>query len=424
MSPKFSKQRIERSRRRSLLVLGAVLVFLWLALLHPVLLRFRLLVQDFHSLLAVGAFFVANTAKPVATVTSGALEQHQVLASHVESTLTTGETVPIPDQQDARRISPQRSTLASDSTKDEYFDLNRFTHDFYEYEQGQKSITVRNRLKDNISFWRTIGASGFILDVIGNGYKLPLIKTPSITFCCNNRSAISNADFVSEAIQDLLDRALIEICNYSPLVVNPLTVSVQHCGKKRLILDLRVVNKHLWKQKVKFEDIRIALSYLEKGFYQIKFDLTSAYHFIEIYKPHTEFLGFSWPDKSGNIIYYKFLVLPFGISTACYLFTKLMRPLINKWRGEGKLVTMFLDDGYGCAKDFENTALLSQEVKSDLLLSGFIPNFSKCIWVPVQLLEFLGILLDSMHNRIYIPDRRVEKVLSTIENIFSSLKGH
>ena len=250
-------------------------------------------------------FFVANTAKPVATVTSGALEQHQVLASHVESTLTTGETVPIPDQQDARRISPQRSTLASDSTKDEYFDLNRFTHDIYEYEQGQKSIIVRNRLKDNISLWRTIGASDFILDVIGNGYKLPLITTPSITFCCNNRSAILNADFVSEAIQDLLDRALIEKCNYSPLVVNPLTVSVQHCGKKRLILDLRVVNKHLWKQKVRFEDIRIAFSYLEKGFYQIKFDLTSAYHFVEIYKPHTEFLGFSWPDKSGNIIYYK-----------------------------------------------------------------------------------------------------------------------
>ena len=157
------------------------------------------------------------------------------------------------------------------------------------------------------------------------------------------------------------------------------TVSVQQCGKKRLILDLRVVNKHLWKQKVRFEDIKVALSYLEKGFYQIKFDLTSAYHFVDIYKPHTEYLGFSWSDKSGNIIYYKFLVLPFGISSACYSFTKLTRPLINKWRGEGKLVTMFLDDGYGCAKDFENTALLSQEVKSDLLLSGFIPNISKCI---------------------------------------------
>ena len=75
--------------------------------------------------------------------------------------------------------------------KDEYeFDSELFTHDYYEYEQGQKHILVRGRLKPNINFWRDIGASDFILDAIVNGYKVPLYSLPPQSFSyhskCNN----------------------------------------------------------------------------------------------------------------------------------------------------------------------------------------------------------------------------------------------
>ena len=33
-------------------------------------------------------------------------------------------------------------------------------------------------------------------------------------------------------------------------VINPLSVSIQSCGKKRLILDFRYVNQHVFKQKL------------------------------------------------------------------------------------------------------------------------------------------------------------------------------
>ena len=252
--------------------------------------------------------------------------------------------------------------------KDEYYDFDRFTHDFYEYEQGQKSIIVKGRLKKHVSFWRSINAGEYILDIIENGYKIPLLNKPNRIYCKNNRSSLLESEFVSEAIQDLLDRALIEKCSSPPFIVNPLTVAVHNSGKKRLILDLREVNKYLWKQPVKYEDIKVALAYLQKGYYQIKFDLTSAYHFIEIFKPHTDYLGFSWIDKNGQVQYYKFLVLPFGLSSACYVFTKLTRPLVKKWRGEGKLVLMFLDDGFGCASSYDKTLNIGMQIKDDLLL--------------------------------------------------------
>ena len=47
----------------------------------------------------------------------------------------------------------------------------------------------------------------------------------------------------------------------------------------------------------------------------------------------------------GVANYFVFAVLPFGLSTACYLFTKLLRPLIRYWRGQGLKAILYLDDG-------------------------------------------------------------------------------
>lgn len=51
---------------------------------------------------------------------------------------------------------------------------------FFEYEQGRSStIVVAGRLKSHIivQFWRSIGASQFILDVIEHGYCIPFHST-------------------------------------------------------------------------------------------------------------------------------------------------------------------------------------------------------------------------------------------------------
>jgi hypothetical protein len=62
---------------------------------------------------------------------------------------------------------------------------------------------------------------------------------------------------------------------------------------KRLILDLRTVNEHLWKQGVKFEDMLTARQHIKLKSSMFAFDIHSAYHHVNIYEPHTEYLGFS-----------------------------------------------------------------------------------------------------------------------------------
>jgi hypothetical protein len=54
------------------------------------------------------------------------------------------------------------------------------------------------------------------------------------------------------------------------------------------------------------------------------FYINLAFHHVAIYEPHTEFLGFSWTVK-GCITFLLVIALPFGLSTACTLFTKLAR---------------------------------------------------------------------------------------------------
>ena len=53
-----------------------------------------------------------------------------------------------------------------------------------------------------------------------------------------------------------------------------------------------------------------------------------------------------------------------------------------------------------------------------------MPNATKCVWVPVQMLEFLGVMLDSLRGVIYIPNRRLDKALNTIVEIISVMKVH
>ena len=48
-------------------------------------------------------------------------------------------------------------------------------------------------------------------------------------------------------------------------------MSIQPCGKKRLILDLRDVKKSLIKQSVKYEDWEIAMVYFAKDAYMFFF---------------------------------------------------------------------------------------------------------------------------------------------------------
>ena len=52
---------------------------------------------------------------------------------------------------------------------------------------------------------------------------------------------------------------------------------------------------------------------------------------MDIFAEHQTYLGFSW-RFNGVSRYFTFAVLPFGLSSACFCFTKLLRPLVKRSR--------------------------------------------------------------------------------------------
>lgn len=141
-------------------------------------------------------------------------------ASRVDRSVTSGGRAPPPEG--SKRALRPGSTDATEASppvtesavfKDEYYiheQNDRFTNDYFIYEQGQKDIIVKNRLKEHIQFWKNIGANQFIIDSIEHGYKIPFYSLPESVLLKNNKSACDNREFVRKAITDLLDRDLVE----------------------------------------------------------------------------------------------------------------------------------------------------------------------------------------------------------------------
>lgn len=297
--------------------------------------------------------------------------------------------------------------------KDKYFNIENS----YEYESllPQATPNVVGRLKSRLAQWELMGASDFILDTLRTGYKLPLIDTPPPRDFKNNKSALRNRDFVDSAIDELLQSGRILKLDSPPKIVNPLSVS-ENGAKKRLILDLRYVNLHLWKQRIKFEDFKTFNNFVKKGAYMFHFDFRSGYHHIDIFPEHWTFLGFSW-TKNGITSYYCFIVLPFGLSTAPYIFTKVCRVLVKFWRSNGIKIVLFIDDGIGVENTFSQCKLVSTFVKNSIDLSGFLANEEKSNWGPIQVVTWLGLVIDTHRFVLRITDKRTSKVLDKINRM-------
>ncbi|CAC5360929.1 unnamed protein product [Mytilus coruscus] len=276
------------------------------------------------------------------------------------------------------------------------YEFDIFLTQIYYFEKISHNFTsftgVKGRLAKHVKFWEHIGANSFVIDTISNGYVIPFIDPPVKMFFKNNKSALMNESFVNQTVSELVSTGCVVEVPFQPHVVNPLSVAIQKSCKKRLILDLSVLNKSIKKDKIKFEDWKIAVQYFQKDSYMYKFDLSSGYFHLDICPQQQTFLGFSWNNR-----FYCFTVLVFGICTGPYIFTKCLRPMVKYWCENGKDVVLYLDDGFEDA--------------------GFLINEGKSIFSPVQSLEWLGIVWNACEFSLVIPDRRVDDLRVSLVSV-------
>ncbi len=132
------------------------------------------------------------------------------------------------------------------------------------------------------------------------------------------------------------------------------------------------------------------------------FDFHKAFYHVDIDKDFQKFFGFSFIYK-GQVYYGYHTIAPFGLSTLPWLFTKLMKPWVKKWRAAGLHIFLYLDDGLGICRSLVEARFFSDLVRRDLQEAGVLEQTLKCHGDPVKALEWLSLLIDLVSRILVIP---------------------
>ena len=75
----------------------------------------------------------------------------------------------------------------------------------------------------------------------------------------------------------------------------------------------------------------------------------------------------------GSCKFFKYTVLPFGLSVGPFMFTKIQKALTKHPRRQGICIFTYLDDGAGANSDFPEAQRISDMVRVDVRQAGLWP---------------------------------------------------
>ena len=180
-------------------------------------------------------------------------------------------------------------------------------------------------------------------------------------------------------------------------------------GGHRLIIDLSLLNNFVVKTSFRMEDRNTITSLISPNDFMVSIDLCNAFHSISLHPSSKNLVVFEFENQR-----YNFNVIPFGLTSAPRVFTKVLRPAIAYLRSRGIKISAYLDDIFICNSSFDST-LSDLNFSLSLLESlGFSVNKSKSVFVPTQRLLHLGYIFDSKISCLCLPEVKLVKIKSLI----------
>ncbi|KAL7294054.1 hypothetical protein TKK_0012092 [Trichogramma kaykai] len=180
-------------------------------------------------------------------------------------------------------------------------------------------------------------------------------------------------------------------------------------GEDRFIFNLKKLNEHINTSHFKIENLKNVLALLSKNDYMASIDIKDAFLSIPIAEEHKKYLKFQFSNKV-----YRFEVLAFGLSPAPYVFTKVMKPLLETLRSKGFKSVAYIDDllligrtEKECQENVEATCNLLKFV-------GFELN-KKCQLSPQQKIEYLGFEINSVDYSLSLTHKKIGTISNAIK---------
>ncbi|XP_042320541.1 uncharacterized protein LOC121929246 [Sceloporus undulatus] len=190
---------------------------------------------------------------------------------------------------------------------------------------------VGGRLQGFAPAWERSMTDRWVLDPVRQGYKLEFHHVPRDLFIPSPKSSDPDQHrLLLEAIDHLVAIQAIEpvpddqkgLGCYSAFFLVP-----KKNGSWRAILNLRPVNQFVRKRKFRMETLKSIMDSLQPDNFLSSVDLQDAYLHILIHPSSRHFLHFKYGSH-----HFQYRALPFGLSSAPRVFTKVMVALVTHWR--------------------------------------------------------------------------------------------
>lgn len=261
-------------------------------------------------------------------------------------------------------------------------------------------VWMRLQLSDTFRLW------------LINGVPIPFVSAPTAFVLPNHKLSKKHELFIDREIKELLRSEAIERCAYRPKCVSPIGVVPKKNAKLRLITDLRQLNEHCAKCSFQYEDIRLLSDIIVENDYMVTLDIKNGFHHILVHKDYRDYLGFKWRG-----LYFRWRVLPFGLSCSPYYFGKILRPVITYLREHNIRLCAYVDDFFLAAPrdgiDQHRDTLIRT-----LGNFGWFINYEKSSLKPEQKKLFVGYdIVTNGEPIIRIPISRCNKLKKDIRRV-------
>ena len=192
----------------------------------------------------------------------------------------------------------------------------------------------------HIDAWCQITSDKAILDIV-RGCQIEFVTQP-IQYRVPKEPTFSQTElkFIYDEIARLESLCIVEkTIPCEGEFISTILTTPKKDGSRRLILNLKKLNRFIAYKKFKMETLKCAIFLLKKNTWMTVLDLKDAYYSVPITLEHRKYLTFSF---QGQL--YCFTCLPNGLSCAPRVFTKLLKPVFATLKSQGHLSVSYIDD--------------------------------------------------------------------------------
>ncbi|MEL7079368.1 MAG: reverse transcriptase domain-containing protein, partial [Cyanobacteria bacterium J06582_2] len=216
---------------------------------------------------------------------------------------------------------------------------------------------------------------------------------------------------LKDYVEKMLSKGAIEEAKHLRFQGRLFSVPKKDTEERRVILDLSLLNQYIQCDKFKMVTVNQVRTLLQTSDFTCSIDLTDAFWHVPIASPFRSWLGFALGRRR-----YRFKVLPFGLSIAPRIFTKLVSTALNQLRLQGIQIVGYLDDLLLWSSSEEQCYQDVQSATTFLTSLGFQINHKKSRLVPSQIFEWLGIQWDLVRSTIGLPLAKQEAAVRRIRS--------